>query len=55
MLAVSTIATGTSPFFLAPIAHLIGMLKPVTGVSGAGRTPTDTTHFLSIETPIALE
>lgn len=35
MLAVSTIATGTSPFFLAPIAHLIGMLKPVTGVSGA--------------------
>jgi hypothetical protein len=35
MLAFATIATGTSPFFLAPIAHIIGMLKPVTGVSGA--------------------
>jgi hypothetical protein len=34
MLAYTTIATGCSPFFLAPFAHMIGMLKPVTGITG---------------------
>ncbi len=34
-IAHSLMATGYSPFFLGPVAHMIGVLKPVTGVTDA--------------------